>query len=268
MNRIVLALWHFLITLAKLVKPGGVTGLAAENLLLKHQLLIHRRSLKRSPKLKPADRFLFGFCTLFMKQSRITKAAIMVRHSTLLRFHKALIKHKYRLFYSSKPRRKPGPKGPSQELINAIVEMKRRNPRFGCPRIAEQINLAFGLEINKDVVRRILDRHCKPTSGGNGPSWMTFLGHMKDSLWSVNLFRCESILLKSHWLLVVMDLYTKRIVGFSVHRGDVDGATLCFMFNKIACAWRIVNFRYKSTKFTAEKLALVILKVHPYTLNT
>ena len=36
------------------------------------------------------------------------------------------------------------PKGPSADLIRAVVEMKERNPRWGCPRIAEQIALAFG----------------------------------------------------------------------------------------------------------------------------
>jgi hypothetical protein len=50
-------------------------------------------------------------------------------------------------------RRKPGPKGPSTELVGAVVEMKRRNPTWGCPRIAQQIALAFQIEIDKDVVR-------------------------------------------------------------------------------------------------------------------
>ena len=67
--------------------------------------------------------------------------------------------------------------------------------------------------------------------GDNGPSWLTFLGHTKDSLWSIDLFRCESILLKSHWVLVVMDQFTRRIIGFGVHAGDVDGIALCRMFN-------------------------------------
>ena len=55
---------------------------------------------------------------------------------------------------------------------------------------------------------------------------------MKDSLWSIDLFRCESIILKTHWVLVVMDQFTRRIIGFGVHRGDVDGIALCRMFNK------------------------------------
>ena len=110
--------------------------------------------------------------------------------------------------------------------------MKHRNPRYGCPRIAQQINLAFGLDLDKDIVRRVLSAHYRPYRDNHGPSWLTTLGHAKDSLWSVDLFRCESILLKSHWIMVVMDQYTRRVVGFAVHAGAVDGPTLCRMFNE------------------------------------
>jgi transposase InsO family protein len=47
----------------------------------------------------------------------------------------------------------------------------------------------------------------------------------------VNLFRCESIVLQSYWVLVVMDQCTRRLVGVGVHCGAVTGADLCRMFN-------------------------------------
>jgi putative transposase len=53
------------------------------------------------------------------------------------------------MLFSPNRRRKPGPKGPSAELVHAVVEMKQRNPRWGCPRIAEQIALAFNLPIDR-----------------------------------------------------------------------------------------------------------------------
>ena len=109
--------------------------------------------------------------------------------------------------------------------------MKRRNSTWGCPRIAQQIVLAFAVDIDKDVVRRVLAAHYRPGPGESGPSWLTFLGHAKDSLWSIDLFRCESAILRSHWVLVVMDHYTRRIVGFGIHAGVVDGRALCRMFN-------------------------------------
>src|ERR1700751_5843912 len=93
---------------------------------------------------------------------------------------------------SLSPRRKPGPKGPSTELIAAIIELKSRNPKFGCVRIAQQLSHVFGIEIDKDVVRRVLAKHYRPTdTGANGPSWLTFIAQTKDSLWSLDLFRCE-----------------------------------------------------------------------------
>jgi putative transposase len=61
--------------------------------------------------------------------------------------------------------------------------------------------------------------------------WMSFIGHTTDSLWSVDLFRCESIVLRSYWVLVVMDQFTRRIIGLGVHYGPVDGPSLCRMFN-------------------------------------
>jgi hypothetical protein len=104
---------HLPVTLAKFLRPGGVRAVAAESLLLKHQLLISNRSRQRRPISRPS-----------------------IASS------------------SASPRRKPG------------------------------------------------------------PSWLTFIAQAKDSLWSVDLFRCESILLHSHWVLVVIDVFTRR-TGFA-----------------------------------------------------
>ena len=82
------------------------------------------------------------------------------------------------------------------------------------------------------MVRRILAARYQPTPDSRGPSWLTVLRHAKDSLWSLDLFRCESAILRTHWVLVVMDQCTRRIVGFGVHRGVVDGVALCNMFNR------------------------------------
>ena len=221
---------HVLVTLARLAGPGGVRSVVAESVLVKHQLLILNRSRKRAPHLRVSDRVVAGLCTLLIRPIRLAHSAVVLKPSTLLHFHRVLKKWKYRLLFSPRSQLKPGPRGPDRELIDAVVQMKQRNPRWGCPRIAQQITLAFGVEIDKDVVRRILASRPVPKSGG--PSWLTFLGHMKDSLWSVDLFRCESATLRTHWVLVVMDQYTRRMVGFGVQAGIVDGASLCRMFGQ------------------------------------
>ena len=175
---------HLLVTFAKLCGRGGVRAVAAESLLLKQQLLINNRSRRRAPNLTTLDRFVLGFTTLFVSRRRIERVAALLSPATLFKFHNALINRKYRqLFSSSAKRRKPGPEGPSAELIAAIIEIKCRNPKFGCVRIAQQISHVFGIEIDKDVVRRVLAKHYRPDgSGRNGPSWLTFIAQTKDTL--------------------------------------------------------------------------------------
>ena len=170
-----------------------------------------------------------------MRPHRLPKLGALVKPATLLQFHKTLVQRKYRRLFSSAsaPRRKPGPKGPSAELIAAIIELKRRNPWFGCLRIAQQIAHTFGIEIDKDVVRRVLAKHYRPGDAGTtGASWLTFIAQAKDSLWSVDLFRCESILLRSHWVMVVLDVFTRRLIGFGVEPAPIDGVSVCRMFNR------------------------------------
>ncbi|MEA3410489.1 MAG: hypothetical protein U9R74_03000 [Pseudomonadota bacterium] len=127
---------HPLTTIAKLLGPGGAMA-RADSLLMKQQLFVINRSRRRAPNLSDLDRFLFGFWSLFLNPRRIQRAAVIIRPSTLRMFHDLMKKRKYRLLYLSDGKGKPGPKGPSRELIQAIVELKQRNPRFGCPRIAQ-----------------------------------------------------------------------------------------------------------------------------------
>src|SRR4030095_5220812 len=232
MRDLVILFVHLIVTMARLARPGGLRSVVAESVLVRHQLLVLNRGRKRAPNLCAADRIIAGLCTLFMRPARVLRSAIVLMPSTLLHLQSALRKRKYRFLFSPERRRRPGPKGPKKDLIDAVVAMKRRNPNWGCPRLAQQIGLAFGIEIDKDVVRRILSIHYRPDSDSRGPSWLTFLGHTKDSLWSCDLFRCESATLRTHWVLVVMDQFTRRIIGFGIHSGIVDGVALCRMFQR------------------------------------
>ena len=170
MRNLVLAMLHFAVVAAKLCGAGGVRAVMAENLLLKQQLIALRRARKRAPNLTSSDRLLFGFWSMFLSPRRIRKVATALRPSTLLAFHRALVRRKYRWLFSSTPcPKKRGPKGPDEALIRAIVELKSRNPRFGCPRIAYIISRTFGIEIDKNVVYRVLAKHYRPAPRGTGP---------------------------------------------------------------------------------------------------
>jgi hypothetical protein len=109
--------------------------------------------------------------------------------------------------------------------------MKRRNPGWGCPRSSADL-VGFW--------RRRRQGWCPPCaepllSAGIGfrRSFLAYVSRPReDSLWSCDLFRCESATLRTHWVLVVMDQFTRRIIGFGVHSDIVDGVVLCRMFHR------------------------------------
>jgi hypothetical protein len=87
------------VTIARLWGPGGLRSIAAESLLVKHQLLILNRSRQRAPKLRPMDRIIAGLCAGFMHPTRLLRSAIAIKPATILRFHRALVNRKYRLLF-------------------------------------------------------------------------------------------------------------------------------------------------------------------------
>jgi transposase InsO family protein len=145
------------------------------------------------------------------------------------------VNQKYSRLFSNKAPKKPGRKPPAPETVQLVIEIKRKNPRMGYGRIAMQVFHATGVVISRYAVARILRKHKDQVDpdDDSGPSWLTFIGHMKDSLWSVDLFRCESITLNTYWVMLVLDQFTRRIIGFAVHAGDCDGPTYCRLFNSI-----------------------------------
>jgi hypothetical protein len=50
MREVLLLAIHLLVTVAKLLRPGGIRAVAAESLLLKHQILIGNRA-RRAPRI-------------------------------------------------------------------------------------------------------------------------------------------------------------------------------------------------------------------------
>src|SRR5215467_5948470 len=131
MRDLVILLVHLITTIVRFVRPGGLRAVVAESVLANHQLLILNRSRQRAPNLLALDRLIAGICSLWIRSNRLRRLAIVFKPSTLLSFHRALVKRKYRLLFSPKQKTKPGPKGPTADLIRAVVEMKQRNPTLG-----------------------------------------------------------------------------------------------------------------------------------------
>jgi hypothetical protein len=96
MNVLLTLFAHLLRNITKVIQPGGWKSIIAENLLLKQQLLVITRPRKRAPNISPIQRLLFAFWCRFLKRRRIERVAILLRPSTLLRMHSALVRKEYR----------------------------------------------------------------------------------------------------------------------------------------------------------------------------
>jgi len=94
MRDLLLLAIHLLVTVAKLLGPGGVRAVAAESLLLKPQIIIGNRSRRRAPNLTTLDRFVLGLITLFITPHRIPRLSAILKSATLFKFHKALVDRK------------------------------------------------------------------------------------------------------------------------------------------------------------------------------
>ena len=70
---------HLLVTVAKLLGPGGLRAVAAESLLLKQQIILGNRSRRRAPNLTTLDRFVLGLITLFITPHRIPRLSAILK---------------------------------------------------------------------------------------------------------------------------------------------------------------------------------------------
>lgn len=142
MRELAILLIHFVATLAKLLGPGGARAVAVESLLLKQQLIVFNRARKRAPNLSATDRVIMALCAGFMRPGRLLKSAIVLKPSTILGFHRALVKRKYRLLFTPKRRRRPGPRSfPRADRSDRRDEAQEpalrlsENHRAACPRL-------------------------------------------------------------------------------------------------------------------------------------
>lgn len=84
-----------------LLQPGGHRALVAEMVALRIQLIAVSRNHKKSPPLSPIQRLLLGLSAELTSFRRFKRVAIIVKPSTILKFHGFLVKRKYRQLYSN-----------------------------------------------------------------------------------------------------------------------------------------------------------------------
>ena len=202
--RLALSLFH-LFTVATLTTFKSRTTLLVENLALRHQLAVLRRSVKR-PKLTSADRLLWAW--LCKAWSDWRSSLLIVKPETVIGWHRK----SFRLFWTWKVRRgRPGRPPVSKEIRQLIRRMSRENPLWGAPRIHGEL-LKLGIDIGETSVGKYMVGRRKPPS----QTWKTFLENHVKTMVSIDFFTVPTIRFQVLYIFLVLAHDRRRVVHFNV----------------------------------------------------
>ena len=151
-------------------------ALAAENLALRHQLNVLRRSVPR-PRVRLRDRLLWVLLRRIW--SGWSGSLIIVQPSTVVRWHL----QGWSLFWRWKSRGKPGRPAVSLETRELIRRLSRENRLWGAPRIQAELE-RLGLHVAKSTVERYMARR----SGSPSGKWRAFLRNHSGEMLACDFF--------------------------------------------------------------------------------
>jgi putative transposase len=174
-----------------------------ELLVLRHELEVLRRQVSR-PRLRAADRALFAAASCHLPRS--TRGGRLVTPRTLLRWHRALARRRWR-----QPPVQHGRPSVSAEVRAVVLRLARENPRWGHRRIGGEL-AKLGLRISPTTVRRLLARAgLGPAPRRSGPGWREFLRAQAASIVACDFFTVESVLLRRYYVLFFIAHASRRV---------------------------------------------------------
>ena len=187
------------------------TELVVENALLRQQLIVLNRQVKRL-LLTNSDRFhpvFLSHFTAFWKQT-----LHIVHPDTLLRWHRELFQFYWRRKSQGKPKISP-------ETIALIKKMAGDNQLWGAERIRGEL-LKLGVEVSKRTIQRYMPKDRKEHSTSHivpmhfRENWATFLKNQAGGIWACDYKVVNDWLFRQWYVFVAMELKTRRIVHTGV----------------------------------------------------
>jgi putative transposase len=184
---------------------GGHRQLALENLALRQQLAVYKRTAPR-PRLHTMDRLFWAGLARVWTGWR--QALVMVSPDTVLRWQR----RRFREYWTRISRRSTGGR-PSlnAEIVALVRKMAATNPLWGAPHIHGEL-LKLGIEISERTVSRLLPKRRPEPS----QTWRTFLANHVRDLVSIDFFTVPTARLRILFVLVVLAHYRRRVVHFGV----------------------------------------------------
>jgi putative transposase len=166
--------------------------------VLRHQLMVVRRQVNR-PRYTPGDRMLLASLAKLLPRERWP--IFLVTPSTLLRWHRELIRRRWTYPVTGRARRMLDP-----EVVDLVRRLAQENPRWGYVRIVGECR-KLGVPVSATSVRTILRRHhLGPAPRRRGPSWAQFLRAQAAGTLACDFFTVETIglILQPHFRFGVL----------------------------------------------------------------
>ncbi len=175
---------------------GGSSSIAAlevENALLRHQLAVLRRTVRRPP-LRRRDRLLLAAASTLLPRERWS--VFLVTPQTLLRWHRELVRKKW-----SYRRRSAGRPPLDPDVRALVVRLARENRGWGCLRIQGELR-KLGIRTGATTIRSLLRRSgLGPAPRRSGPSWSEFLRAQAHGMVACDFFTVETAWLRTLYVL-------------------------------------------------------------------
>ena len=134
----------------------------------------------------------------------------VVKPDTLIRWHR----QGFRRFWRWKSRASGRPRVPV-DLQKLIVEMATYNPTWGEERIANELLLKIGIQISPRTVRRYMPTGPKRPKAPT-QRWMTFVRNHAKAIIAADFFIVVTATFRLVYVLVIMEIGTRRIVQVNV----------------------------------------------------
>jgi transposase InsO family protein len=196
-------LWFALAILASPFKSK--LRLEAENVVLRHQLMVLRRRLQGRVRLTNQDRWFLT--QLYRWFPSILSVLTIIRPETLVRWHRA----GFRCYWRWKSRPLGGRPPIDTELRGLIRRMSMDNPLWGAPRIHGEL-LKLGFEIAQSSVAKYMVKRRGPPSQG----WRTFLRNHAPHIAAMDLFVVPTIGFDLLYAFVIVTLERRELVWINV----------------------------------------------------
>jgi putative transposase len=190
--------------LLRLVVGRSATGaLEVENAVLRHQLAVLGRGVRRPP-LRWSDRVVLAAASGLLPRARWS--VFVASPQTLLRWHRELVRKKWRY-----RRRSVGRPPLDRALVELVVRLGRENPRWGCVRIQGELR-KLGIRIGATTIRSILRRSgLGPAPRREGLSWTEFLRAQASGIVACDFFTVETAWLRTLYVLFWIELGSRRV---------------------------------------------------------